>query len=304
MSIRLLRTLIAVAEERTFSAAARAVHVTHAAVSQQMRGLEEELGVTLFDRSGRTPVLTPVGRAVVSRARGLIAAYDDLVPGVLGEGGLAGEASLGAVPTTLTGLAPAAMALLRDRWPALRVRIRPGLTAALLAELSRGRLDATLVVRPAALPPGLRFHPLAAEPLRLIASRATPGDDPRALLSTEPFIRFDRDAVVGTIIEGWLQREGIAVTETMELDSLEAISSMVFAGLGVSIVPERCVRPPVRLDLRRLPLGDGAPMRTLGLATRADATRTRVVEEVVRALEDAVARGRAGSGQPPNDTRA
>ena len=137
------------------------------------------------------------------------------------------------------------------------------------------------------LPAGLAFREVAGEPLQLIASRATAGDDPRALLAAQPFIRFNRDAVVGAMIEAWLQREGLRVAETMELDSLEAISSMVFADLGVSIVPDRCVRPPARLPLRRLPLGPDGPVRVLGLAVRADGPKPRVVEEVHAALLDA-----------------
>ena len=291
MTIRVLRTLIAVADHRTFSAAADAVFVTHAAVSQQMKTLEDSWGVTLFDRARRTPELTPLGRALADRARAVVAAYDDLVPSVLSDDGLFGEVTLGAVPTTLTGLVPRAVAALRRTWPDLHVRVVPGLTHELAHRVERRILDAAIVSRVPGVGRGLVWSDVATEPLELIAGPDTRGNDPRELLRTQPFIRFSRDAVVGGLIEDWLGERGIVVTDAMEMSSLEAISSMVMNDLGVSIVPRRCVAGPVPVPVRRIALDDlgGAPpVRRLGLVQRPDAGRPRVIEEVSAALLHAV----------------
>jgi DNA-binding transcriptional LysR family regulator len=300
MSIRMLRTLLAVEEHRTFSDAAESVRVTHAAVSQQMRALEEEWGVALFDRTRRTPELTPLGRAITEKAREVVRAYDAIVPSVLGEDSLSGEISLGVVPTALTGLAPLALSLLRSRFSSLRVLLRPGPTLTLLPQVERGAVDAALITRPAVLPPNIDCHDVAAERLVLLAAPEAGGDDALELLAREPFIRFNREAVVGRIIEGWLQGRGVKVTETMELDGLDAITSMVLANLGVSIAPEPCVRVAAAPPLRRLPLGDDAPTRRLALVWRRDNPRLRVIEEVGRAFDDAVAHGVFAPGETPD----
>jgi DNA-binding transcriptional LysR family regulator len=288
MSIRRLRTLIAVEEHSTFSAAADAVFVTHAAVSQQMRKLEDEWQVTLFDRSSRTPQLTPVGRALVAKAREIVRAYDTIVPSVLGDAGFQGEILLGAVPTTLTGLAPLAVRHLKDRYPELHVRLFPGLTTQLIAQVDRGAVDAAILSRHRPLPPDMQYSDIAHEPMQLIAAPDMPGDDPLELLASYPYIRFSRDAVVGSLIDTWLQESGIRVSATMELEGLEAISSMVLAGLGVSIVPARCVRDFNPLPLKGLALPEGAPARRLTLAYRRDNPRLPVIEEIHKALLEAV----------------
>jgi DNA-binding transcriptional LysR family regulator len=280
MSIRLLKTLIAVADHKTFGAAADAVFLTHAAVSQQMRALEADLGLVLFDRTRRTPELSPIGRALVARARKLVAEYDNLVPAILSDVGFQGELNVGAVPTTLTGLAPAAMSIMRATYSGLLLRIHPALTSALLTGIERGTLDVALVTKPVILPIGLKFLEIAQEPLCLVTSAQIREKDPAQILQEHPFIRYNREAVVGTLIEHWLQNTATRVTEVMELENLEAISSMVYANLGVSIVPAPCVANPGALPLRWLPLGEDAPRRVLGLVYAKDTLKLRVIEEL------------------------
>lgn len=289
MSLRLLRTLLAVADERTFSAAADKVNVTHAAVSQQMRALEADLGIALFNRSKRTPELTPAAHQVVARARKIIADYDGLVPSVLGDGGLSGVFTLGALRTTLTGLAPRALAQLHGQFPEARFHIRPGLTGRLLADVERGALDAALVTKPHLMPVGLVFRPIAEEAMHLIAAQEEPEDDPQILLRERRFIRYNRTAVVGTLIDNWIVAQRIRVTETMELDSPEAIASMVHANLGVSIVPDPVVPPPVAIPVKKISLGPDAPRRDLGLVHTEGSPKIKAMDEICEALSSVVA---------------
>jgi DNA-binding transcriptional LysR family regulator len=284
MSIRRLRTLVAVAEEGTFAAAAESVFVSQAAVSMQMKALEQALGVTLFDRKRRPPVLNPVGLALVPRAREVIRAYDAMLRSVSDTQGLAGELTIGAVPTTMTGLVPKAISALRAAYPLLHIKVVPELSAGLLPQVDRGHLDAAIVSEPQYPISQLEWIPFAAEPLMLIASKGTGADDPEELLERHPFIRFNRQAWVGRLIDDWLQSKHIHVREVMELDTLEAISTMVFHGLGVSIVPRRCVPSPAPLALERIPLDAPDHARILGVIMRPDCANRRQVQAFTEAL--------------------
>lgn len=299
MSIRNLKTLIAVADHGTFTAAADAVCVTHAAVSQQMKALESDWQVRIFDRSRRSPQLTPLGHALVARAREVVAAYDGMLPSVLGDGGFRGELTVGAVPTTLTGLVPFAVAMLKEEHTELHVRIVPGLSTEIASQVERGALDAAITTRLPVTPKGHEWRKIADEPMQLIASADTGSDDVADLLRTKPYIRFSRQAVVGTMIEGWLQQHDFVVSESMELENLEAISSMVYADLGVSIVPRQCVLPPNPLPLKRIPLTPDDCVRELGLLSRSDNVKLRVLGVLVEKLRKAVHIGEFRSSTPP-----
>ena len=288
MSIRHLRTLIAVADESTFSAAASIVHVTHAAVSQQMRTLEMDLSIALFNRTTRTPQLTPVGLEVVRKARRLIRDYDNLAASVLTDVGLSGVVTLGALRTSLTGLTPQAMAKLKAKFPNLGLHIKPGLTGALLIDIERGNLDAAIVTKPHLMPVDILFRELAQEPMQLIVAVEETENDPIVLLNTRPFIRFNRKAEQGALIDNWLLSKRIRVSEAMELDSPEAIASMVHANLGISIVPDLTVKSLDKIPVKRLSLGLDAPTRSLCLAYHKDQIKTGFIDEVFSALANVI----------------
>lgn len=292
----MLKTLIAIDENRTFSAAAETIFVTHAAVSQQMKTLEEQWGIALFDRTHRTPELTPVGRALVARARKVIQDYDNLVASVLGDDGLRGELMFGVVPTTLTGLIPLTIASLKKTYPDLHIRLQPGLSMDLLHQVERGVVEAAVISKPNFIPKGLTWQAIAEEELQLLAAHETEHDDPVTLLQNNPFIRFSRNAVVGSLIENWLQENKISVSDSMELEGLEAISSMVLCNLGVAIAPRRCVRIANPLPLKRIPLGPDAPVRQLGLICRRNTAKSRVIEIVCSSLRQAVEIGEFPAG--------
>lgn len=284
----MLKTLIAVEEKGTFSAAADAVFVTHAAVSQQMKALERLWGVTIFDRTKRTPELTPLGRALVTKSREVVRDFDNIVPAITGDDGLAGDLRLGAVPTTLTGLVPLAVSILKSLYPNLHIHIVPGLTHDLLRDMERGSLDAAIISKHGPILKKHHWRDIAAEPLILLASQELESEDPVQLLKENPFIRFSRDAVVGELIETWLQDQRISVTDIMELEGLEAISSMVLGNLGVSIVPQRCVQNMNPLPLKRILLAENGPTRQLGLICPANTAKARVLDVVYDKLLQAV----------------
>ena len=284
MNIRHLKTLIAVSEKGSFAAAAEAVFLTQSAVSQQMKTLEQDLGVELFDRTHRPPLLNSRGRGLIQRARQLVYLYEQLSNEASETSDLMGLLEIGAVPTALTHLLPRALVKLRVSQPTLQVRVSSGLSAELMARLDRGDLDAVVISEPKPIPKSLEWSEVAHEPLVVIAPEDCKGDDYQSVLSEKPFIRFSRNAWVGHTIQRILDDLGVRISEGMELDSLDVIRQMVRHGLGVSVVPAPAIDPLQSEGIRVLPFGNPPVHRVIGMLERQENAKTNLTAALYQEL--------------------
>jgi DNA-binding transcriptional LysR family regulator len=267
MNIRHLETLLAIADSGSFAAAAERVGVTQSAVSMQMKTLEEELGVGLFDRARRPPVLNETADGLLARVRELVRLSED-IRAVAAGGSVRGRLRLGIIPTAATGLVPAALARLADRAPDLRIRVESGLSADLVRRVAQGALDAAVVTETPRLERGLLLHVIHEEPLVVAAPIGATGASDRDLLRTLPFVRFNRRTGVGRVIDTALRQRRIAVAEAMELDSIEAILAMVSRGLGVAVAPAGSITAGLLETIRTVPFGNPAVVRRVALIER------------------------------------
>lgn len=299
MSITLLRTLVAVADRGSFAGAADQVCVTHAAVGQQMKRLEDQLRVTLFNRSQKSPQLNATGLALIPKARAVLLAYDTMLDGVVGEDRIYGELTLGAMPSTLGGLVPRSIKRLIRTFPDLHIRVVPGLADDLIEQIERGGIDAAILSVPDRLSPRLVWHFVAREPLVLITAAEVTETDPFTILQTMPFIRHARQTAAGKLVDRWLSENKIQVRPSMEIDSLEILSNMVAYDLGVSVVPNLCVPDTTFDGLRKIPLGTHPPSRELGLLAPADSPKTKLIERLLAEVRQTSHEGEAADTATP-----
>lgn len=238
MSLRTLQILTAIARKGSFAAAAEQLGLTQSAVSLQIKNLEEELEVQLFERSGRSPKLNASGRLVLERAREILAIYDGIKDELTPSGMIRGVLTLGVVPTVLTGPLPPVLGRLRKRYEDLHVKLQSGLSAELVRQVEEGNLDAALTTEPpfvVSLP--YEWQEYDVEPFFVVAPKNTEATSVELLFERFPFVRFDKTAWAGALVDGELTARGIRPRDVMEFDSLEAALSLVEQGLGIAVVP-------------------------------------------------------------------
>jgi DNA-binding transcriptional LysR family regulator len=237
MQSRSLRAFLALHQFGTVAAAAQAVHLSPAAVSVQLRNLEAELDVELFVRTGRSISLNERALRLVPLARQMLDLQTEMAS--LGNSRtLKGKMALGVITSTLTGGLPSVLKRLNAEHPALELRITAKRSPDLALLVEAGLLDAAVIsMPPPSVPTSLCFHELYTEPLALVMSADRSYTSIKNVLEGAPYIVFDKTTWIGRQIEEFIDAANLAVRPLMELDSHDAVLSVVRHDIGVTILP-------------------------------------------------------------------
>lgn len=290
MDTSFLATFLLVVDSGSMAEAARRLDLTPAAVGQQIRALERELGATLLTRAGRTVSPTAAGSRILTQSRGLLRELADMKI-LVNDDHATGELRIGTINTALHSLVPEILARFVKIHPKVKMFIQSGTSAELYEALRQGEVDAAVCTHPAfAMPKNFSWELLREEPLVVLAPQRLGGRDPHELLRSEPLIRYDRTLAGGKEADRYLRREGIVPIERLELGSLAAISMMVDCGLGVSLAPE-VVSPLTRgLRIAKLALPGQSEPRRFGVLWQRASIREPLIRGVIDCARRVVGR--------------
>jgi len=283
-----LHSFVLTADAGSMSEAARRLDLTPAAVAQQIRALERELGTALLLRAGRTVTPTEAGHRLVERSRALLRDVGDLKAAV-NEEVATGELRVGAINTALLSLLPDTLARFAHLHPQVQVFIQSGMSIDLYEAVQRGDLDAAICLHPQfALPKTAAWTLLREEPLVVLAPARLARRDPHELLAREPLIRYDRSLGGGKQADRYLRKAGITPIERFELGSLAAIAMMVARGLGVSLVPDIASPLTEGLKVAKIALPLTSEPRRFGIASRRASVRARLIRGLITSAQEVV----------------
>jgi DNA-binding transcriptional LysR family regulator len=237
MVVRALRAFLALHRRGTVAAAAEEVHLSPAAVSVQLKLLEERLGADLFVRTKRSLSLTSAGQRLVPLAEKMLAVYEEM-QALSDPGAVHGKITLGVINSALTGVFPAILQKLKTENARLEIKIVAGTSPLLASQVQAGVLDAAVVTQPPRqVASSLQVHPLYDETFALIQPKGMPYVNLATSVESVPYIALDRSTWTGHDIDAFLAHKGISVRPAMELNTHDAILAAIRHGLGISILP-------------------------------------------------------------------
>ena len=242
MNPRFLKTFLRVTHHRSFTQAARELHLAQSSVSDQIQALEDELGTALFIRSKAGLQPTLAGNTFTAHAQGILAAIESARQAVAAADRTSGQpVVIGALETVAAEILPSTLASFRRAHPELGIRIDVAGSADLLQWLHDGRIEVAFYFRRGELDGRLARRAVASEPLVLIGPPKTDAAEESLDLETPsamPFIATEPGCVYRHIFDdAWRQAGKAPPKPILEASSVGAIVRLVAAGTGFALVP-------------------------------------------------------------------
>ena len=241
MELRQLNTFRMVAELGSFTRSAAALDYVQSTITAQIQALEEELGVTLFDRLGKGIQLTDAGQRLLVYAEKMLQLADEARSVIAQREVPTGMIQISAPETLCIYRLPRVLSEFRRRWPQVQVVFRPCRVADLHREVSDGRLDVAFQLAEPTVSGDVISEALLIEPLALVA----PADHRLAGLKEvvttdlahEPILLTELGCSYRNLFEHALIRAGVYPVSHLQFNSIEAIKQCVINGMGIAILP-------------------------------------------------------------------
>lgn len=297
MELRQLRSFIAVAEDGVISRAAQRLHLTQSALSRQIKALEEDLGVTLLERSAHSVKLTQEGEVLLKEGRGVLERADAAVTKVRA----AGKAVLlrvGYAPTLTAGILPLAISAFTQKHPRVRVELLDLSSTEMRMGLDQGSLDVVMTVKPAKLDEAIHWESLLQEAWCVAMSPNHPLSVKKSIapahLDGARMVLFSQQEYpeYWQRVTSWFKSHGMNALIAGEYDGANSLASAIEAGLGVALVVERMACSFPRLSLKPLKPEPEPVCIAAGVsaARRSDVILQVFMEELKRAAKESARR--------------
>jgi LysR family transcriptional regulator, transcription activator of glutamate synthase operon len=291
MELRQLRYLVALAEERSFTRAAAREHIAQPALSQQIRRLEDEVGLALVERTTRHVAITGAGELLVGRARRILAEVEAARTELQGLSGVqTGHVTVGAMHTMGPVDVSLALAIFHQRHPAVELTVREQSSEELAEMLRVDELDlAFLSVTERIESHGLGLHQLVSEELVVVLPRDHRLGQRRRIrmaeLADEQFISYRDGARLRELLISAGHHVGFEPRVKLESNESQRIRRLVQRGLGVAILPRSDAENP-GADVAVVTLVEPALTRDITLAWRAERRHTPAAAEFLELARD------------------
>lgn len=291
VTLRQLRVFASVARHLSFIRAAEELSLPPPAVSMQIKELEAQVGLPLFDRSSRSVSLTTVGEYVLAHTRRVLAVLRDAEDMVARFRGLQGGMLDVAMVSTAKYFLPRMLALFRDEHPGIEIRLQVGNNRdQVVALMQQGEVELAIMGRPP-MEWATRAEPFAMHPHVLVTSVDHPfarmEQVPARALTGEGFIMREPGSGTRAALDEYMQAQHITPRVVMQMSSNEAIKQAVMAGMGVSLLSRHTIALELDHGLIAMPEVEGLPVmrrwhvvNTLGktLSPAAEAFRYFILE--------------------------
>jgi LysR family hydrogen peroxide-inducible transcriptional activator len=281
MNLRDLKYLISVAKEQHFARAAEKSFVSQPTLSMQIKKLEDELGVQIFERSQKKFLITKIGEEIIKKAEIILREAEEIKNlAQNSKDPFSGEIRIGAFPTLASYFFPKVVGKISKKFPKLKLLLVEEKTETLLQKLKNGEIDAALIAIPCD-DFGLEHQKIFEEDFLLAVSQnhelaKKKKIDKKEFRKKELMLLEDGHCLRDQALEA-CSMLGAFENQDFRASSLETLRQMVIAGVGITLIPEIAVKKEDKISYLRIV---NAPKRRIGLYWRKSSARKKLFEEI------------------------